>query len=102
MLLTNTGDMKAAITPLRKATQLESKDAQAWFLLGRALLATTETKQGGSDIRSVFLPGTAEAFQKCLDADPNGPYASHAREALDGLASLRAGEKPMALDKKKR
>ena len=102
MLLSNKGDMKDAITPLRKATQLESKNAQAWFLLGRALLATTETKREGSDIRSVFLPGTAEAFQECLDADPNGPYASQAKEALDGLASMRAGEKPMALDKKKR
>ena len=102
ILLSNQGDMKDAITPLRKATQLDSRDAEAWFLLGRALLATAETKQEGSEITSVFLPGTAEAFQKCLDADPNGPYASQAKEALDGLASMSAGEKPVVLDKKKK
>jgi hypothetical protein len=93
--------MKDAITPLQKTTQLDSKDAQGWFLLGRALLATTETKQQGSEITSVFPPGTAEAFQKCIDADPNGPYASQAKEVLDGLASMSAGEKTV-VDKKKK
>jgi tetratricopeptide (TPR) repeat protein len=101
ILLSNEDDMKDAITLLQKTTQLDSKDAQAWFLLGRALLATTETKQEGSEITSVFSPGTAEAFQKCIDADPNGPYASQAKEVLDGLASMSSGEKTV-VDKKKK
>jgi tetratricopeptide (TPR) repeat protein len=101
MLLSNRGDMKDAITPLQKTTQLDSKDAQAWFLFGRALLTTVETKQEGNVITSVFPPGTAEAFQKCIDANPNSPYASQAKEALDGLASMSAGENTRLADKKK-
>ena len=88
VLLSNKGDMKDAISPLQKTTQLDPKDFQAGFLFGSALLATTETKHQGSEITFVFPPGTAEAFQKCIVADPNGPYASQAKEALDGLAAL--------------
>jgi len=80
--------MQEAITPLRKATQLNPKDAQTWFLLGKALLSGLETKQDGTVITAKFPSGTAEAFHKCIDADPNGLYAREAREVLDGLASL--------------
>jgi hypothetical protein len=79
---------------------LDPQDAEAWFLFGRALLAMVETKQEGNVIASVFPPGTAEAFQKCIDADPNGPYASQAKEVLDALASVSAGEKTTVRDKK--
>jgi tetratricopeptide (TPR) repeat protein len=89
ILLSNKGDMAGAITALQKTTQLEPKDAQAWFLFGRALLATVERKQEGNVVTPVFPPGTAEAFQQCIDAEPNGPYASQAKEVLDGLASTR-------------
>ncbi|MGA8366449.1 MAG: tetratricopeptide repeat protein [Candidatus Acidiferrales bacterium] len=100
IILSNKGDMKDAITPLQKTTQLDPKDAQAWFLLGSALAATAESKQVGNQVTTVFPPGTAEAFQKCIDADPTGPYASQAKEVLDGLASLTAGENTS--DKKKK
>ncbi len=101
ILLGNKGDMTGAITPLRKTAQLDPKDAQAWFLFGRALLATVETKLEGNVITSVFPSGTSEAFQQCIDADPNGPYASQAKEVLDGLASMSAGERTTRADKKK-
>ncbi|MFZ3201993.1 MAG: carboxypeptidase regulatory-like domain-containing protein [Candidatus Acidiferrales bacterium] len=100
IILSNKGDMKDAITPLQKTTQLDPKDAQAWFLLGSALAATAESKQVGNQVTTVFPPGTAEAFHKCIDADPTGPYASQAKEVLDGLASLTAGENTS--DKKKK
>lgn len=102
ILLSNKGDMKDAITPLQKTTQWDPKDAQAWFLFRRALLSTIETKEEVNVITSVFPPGTAEAFQKCIDADPNGPYASQAKEVLDALASMSAGEKMRVVDEKKR
>ncbi len=102
ILLSNKRDMKDAITPLQKTTHLNPQDAQAWLLLGRALLAAVETKQEGSQIISVLPPGTAEAFQKCIDADPNGPYASEAKELLDGLASASTDDKTTAVDKNKK
>ncbi len=102
ILLSNKGDMKDAITPLQKTTKWDPKDAQAWFLFGRALLSTVETKQEGNVITSFFPPGTAEAFQKCIDANPNGPYASQAKEVLDALASMIAGEKMRVVDENKK
>jgi tetratricopeptide (TPR) repeat protein len=101
IILSNKGDMKDAIAPLQKATQLNAKDAEAWFLLGSALTATAETKQEGDQMITVFPPGTAEAFQKCIAADPNGPYASQAKDVLDGMASMGAGIKTSVEKKKK-
>jgi Flp pilus assembly protein TadD len=86
--LSNKGDMKDAIVPLQKATQANPKDAEMWFTLGSALAATAETKQQGNQTITVFPPGTADAFQKCIDADPNGPYASQAKDVLSEMASL--------------
>jgi Flp pilus assembly protein TadD len=100
ILLTNKGDMQDAITPLQKTTQLNSEDAQAWFLLGTALLSGLETKQDGSVMTARFPTGTAEAFQRCIDADPNGPYAFQARELLDGLASMSPTGKTAVIKKK--
>jgi tetratricopeptide (TPR) repeat protein len=102
ILLSNKRDLSDAITPLRKTIQLDPKDAQAWFLLGSALLTTTETKQEGNEITAVFAPGTADAFQKCIAAEPKGPYASPAKEALDGLASMRAAEQTTVVGKEKK
>lgn len=92
ILLTNKNDLKRAVAPLKKATQLEPKDAQSWFLLGNALLAMFETKQQGNVRTAIFPAGTAEVFQKCIDADPNGPYASRAKELIDGLAAVNTGK----------
>jgi tetratricopeptide (TPR) repeat protein len=82
IILSNNGNMKDAIASLQKATQSNPKDAESWFLLGSALAATAETKQEGDQMITVFPPRTAEAFQKCIDADPNGPYASQAKDVL--------------------
>ncbi len=102
ILLSNQRDMKDAITPLQKTTQLNPKDAQAWLLLGRALLSAVKTNQVGNQIIAVFPPGTAEAFQKCIDADPSGPYASEAKELLDGLASASTDEKMTVVNKNRK
>jgi len=101
VILSNKGDLRDAIAPLQKATQANPKDAEAWFLLGSALAATAETKQEGDQMITVFPPGTAEAFQKCMAADPNGPYASQAKDVLDGMASMGAGIQTTVGKKKK-
>jgi tetratricopeptide (TPR) repeat protein len=87
-ILANKNDMKDAIVPLQKAAQANPKDAETWFTLGSALLATAETKQQGNQTITVFPPGTADAFQKCIDADPSGSYASQAKDVLSEMASL--------------
>src|ERR1039458_6918047 len=44
--------MKEAIEPLQKATTIDPKNAQAWLLLGIALVNTMEFKTEGDKIRS--------------------------------------------------
>ena len=93
--------MKEAIVPLQKAAQADPKDAQTWFLLGAALSATIETKVQGDRMIYIIPPGTIEAYQKCIDVAPNGPYAAQAKQVLDGLAAMSGGEQTVEKKKKK-
>lgn len=91
IVLTNTNNLKEAVAPLQKATQLNPKDAQAWFLLGSALVNTIDYKQEGGKEVAVIPPGTAEAFQKCLELEPTGPHAADAKSSLDALQQMSGG-----------
>jgi tetratricopeptide (TPR) repeat protein len=92
IVLSNKGDFKDAVAPLQKVTQLDPKDAQAWYLLGSAFTGLIEPKQEGDKMTFVIPPGTADAYQKCIDIDPNGPYAAEAKQNLDALAAMGGGE----------
>ncbi|MGD0963771.1 MAG: tetratricopeptide repeat protein [Candidatus Acidiferrales bacterium] len=103
IVLSNKGDLKDAIAPFQKATQANPKDAQAWFLLGSAFTGTIDTKQEGDKVVYIIPPGTAESYQKCIDADPNGPYAPQAKAALDNIAQLSGGvQTQIGTDSKKK
>jgi len=91
IVLSNKGDLKDAIGPFQKATQANPKDAQTWYLLGSAFTGTIDTKQEGDKLVYVVPPGTTDAYQKCIDADPNGPYAPQAKAALDNISQLSGG-----------
>ena len=101
VVLTNTAHMPEAISPLQKASQADPKDAQIWFLLGNALSNTIDTRQEGEKITYIIPPGTTEAYQKCIDAAPAGPYATQCKSLLDGLAQLSGGEETKVSKKKK-
>jgi tetratricopeptide (TPR) repeat protein len=92
VILSNKGDLKDAIPPLLKATQADPKDAQAWFLLGSAYTGTIDSKQEGDKMTYIIPPGTADAYQKCVDADPNGPYAAQCKTMIDTLATMAGGD----------
>jgi tetratricopeptide (TPR) repeat protein len=92
IILSNKGHQAEAVPSLQKATQLDPKDAQSWFLLGGALSATITPKQEGEKMTYVIPPGTTEAYQKAIDVAPSGPYAQQAKESLDQLAALSGGE----------
>lgn len=92
IVLTNKGDFKDAVAPLQKVTQLDPKDAQAWYLLGTADVGLIDSKQEGNKMTYIIPPGTADAFQKCIDLDPNGPYAAQAKQNLDALSAMSGGE----------
>jgi len=83
--------MKEAIEPLQKALALDPKSAQAWYLLGVALVNTMEFKTEGDKITPIMQPGTLEAYQKAIDLDPNGPIGAQAKQGLDQLQAMGLG-----------
>jgi len=83
--------MKEAIDPLQKATTLDPKSAQAWLLLGIALVNTMEFKTEGDKITPIIQPGTIEAYQHAIDLDPNGPIGAQAKQGLDSLQQMGVG-----------
>lgn len=102
VVLTNSNKMKEAIEPLQKATDLNPKDADAWFLLGNALTNQVSSKtEGGKEIY-IIPPGTTEAFHKYLELEPNGPHAGDAKASLDTLAQLSGGTPTTVVVKKKK
>lgn len=89
--LYNTGRIKESVDPLKKATEADPKNAQAWYLLGAALVNTMDFKHDGDKLVPVLQPGTIEAYQKCIDLDPNGPYAAQAKQGIEALQSMGIG-----------
>jgi tetratricopeptide (TPR) repeat protein len=91
IVLYNKQHQKEATAAFQKVTAANPKDAQAWFLLGSCLSAQIDSKQEGGKEIYVIPPGTTDAYQKCVDADPNGPYAPQCKAGLDELAQLSGG-----------
>jgi tetratricopeptide (TPR) repeat protein len=92
IVLSNKGDFKDAVPPLQKATTLNPKDVQAWFLLGSAYTGLITPNQQGDKMTYDIPPGTADAYQKVIDLDPNGPLAAQAKQNLDALAAMSGGD----------
>jgi len=98
------GRMTEAIEPLKKATEIDPKNAQGWYLLGTCMVADPSIyKQQGDKIIVTPMPGTAEAFQKAIDLDPNGPVGAQAKQGLEQLNQLTGGiETKVGTTKKKK
>jgi tetratricopeptide (TPR) repeat protein len=101
IVLYNANRLADAVEPLQKATALNPKNPQAWYLLGASLVATMDVKQEGDKMIPVLKPGTVEAYQKCLELDPNGPWGAQAKQGLEQLQSIGAGVDTKVRVKKK-
>jgi len=91
IVLYNAGKSKDAVEPLHKATQLDPKNAQGWYLLGAALVGAMGSKQEGDRVIPVLQPGTIEAYQKCIEVDPNGTYGTQCKQGLEQLEAMGVG-----------
>ncbi|HJY87753.1 MAG TPA: tetratricopeptide repeat protein [Candidatus Acidoferrales bacterium] len=91
IVLYNAGKSKEAVEPLRKATELDPKNAQGWYLLGAALVGAMGSKQEGDRVIPVLQPGTIEAYQKCIEVDPNGAYGAQCKQGLEQLEAMGVG-----------
>jgi tetratricopeptide (TPR) repeat protein len=89
--LYNSGRIKESIDPLKKATEADPKSAQAWYLLGAALVNTMDFKQEGDKLIPQIIPGTQEAYQKAIDLDPNGPFGAQAKQGIEALQAMGVG-----------
>ena len=95
--------MVEAIEPLKKATELDPKSAQAWYLLGACMVADPSIyKTVGSKIEVTPRPGTIEAYQKAIELDPNGPWGTQAKQGLEQLQQLTGGIETKVGNKKKK
>jgi tetratricopeptide (TPR) repeat protein len=92
IVLSNKGKLKEAIPPLQKATTINPKDQQAWYLLGSAYTGTIDTKQQGDKMTYVIPPGTKDAYQKCVDIDAANGLGQQCKTMIDSLASMGAGD----------
>jgi len=91
IVLYNTNQLKEAIGPLRKATELDPGYADTWYLLAASLLSAMDFKKEGDKLIPVVQPGTAEAYQKYLELAPNGRFAADAQAGLSTLQAMGAG-----------
>ena len=91
IVLYNKNHLPEAVPPLQKATSLNPKNPQAWYLLGASLVAMMTAKQEGEKIIPVLAPGTVEAYQKCIELDPNGTWGAQAKAGLEQLQAMGAG-----------
>ena len=82
VILVNSGKMNEASQALKKCIDLDPNNANAWYWYGMALLGKAEFKPDGS---VVAVPGTAEAFQKYLQLDPKGQWATAAQASLEQI-----------------
>jgi tetratricopeptide (TPR) repeat protein len=87
----NTSKFAEAVEPLQKATELDPKNPQAWYVLGASLVPLADFKDEKGKLVMTPKPGTIEAYQKAIELDPNGPYGAQAKEGLAQLQQMGAG-----------
>jgi len=98
----NANKYKDAIEPLKKSTELDSKNPQTWYLLGTVLVGSMGFKKVGDKDVPEVQPGTVEAYQHAIELDPNGPWGQQAKQGLDMLNQISPGIATSVTTKKKK
>ena len=82
--LTNAGRADDAIAAFDKTIAADPTKALAYYWKGINLIGKATV---GKDNKMVAPDGTAEAFQKYLELDPNGPMAQTAKDMLASIGA---------------
>lgn len=80
----NTGNTVGALAACDKAIAADPNKADAYFIKGSLLIAGSKTDAGG---KLIAPSGTAEALNKYLELQPDGPHANDVREMLQAVGS---------------
>ncbi len=83
-VFTNTGKIDDAITAFDKVIAADPKKADAYYWKGVNLMGKATT---GKDGKFVAAPGTADAFQKYLEIQPDGANAEAAKQMLASIGA---------------
>jgi tetratricopeptide (TPR) repeat protein len=83
-VLTNTGKVDDAVQAFDKAIAADPTKADAYYWKGVNMLGKATTDKTG---KMTAPPGTAEAFNKYLELQPQGPYADAAKQMLATIGS---------------
>ena len=83
-VLTNSGKADDAIAAFDKALAADPTKVLAWYWKGINLIGKATV---GKDNKMTVPDGTAEAFQKYLELDPNGPMAQTAKDMLSSIGA---------------
>jgi tetratricopeptide (TPR) repeat protein len=83
-VLTNAGKVDEAIVVWDKVIAADPTKAAAYYQKGVNLIGKETI---GKDGKAVAPEGTAEAFQKYLELEPNGPYAEGAKAMLASIGA---------------
>ena len=83
-VLTNAGRADEAIAAFDKTIASDPNKALAYYWKGINLIGKATV---GKDNKMVAPDGTAEAFQKYIELDPNGPMADTAKQMLASIGA---------------
>jgi tetratricopeptide (TPR) repeat protein len=78
----NTGNVDGALDACNKAIAADPQRADAYFIKGSLLLASSLLSKDG---RVHPAPGTVEALRKYLELKPDGPHAGEVKQMLEYL-----------------
>lgn len=83
IMMDRAGQIDATVAAADKAIAADPNKPLPYYLKGKALInkATVDSKTG----KIVAPPGCAEAYQKYLELDPNGPFSADAKSILQEM-----------------
>jgi len=80
----NTGNVEGALSACDKAIAADPNKADAYFIKGSLLIASSSTDKDG---KVKPAPGTEEALKKYLELAPDGAHATDVKQMLEYLGS---------------
>ena len=80
----NTGNVEGALAACDKAIAADPNRADAYFIKGSLLIASSTTDKEG---KITAPPGTADALNKYLELQPDGPHAADVKQMLAYIGS---------------
>lgn len=84
IMMDRLNNVDATVAAADKAIAADPNKPIPYYLKGKALISKATVDKAG---KIVAPPGTAEAYQKYLDLDPNGPFVPDAKAILAQLGS---------------